>query len=123
MAADRYEPRPDSNPARAGRRNSDGLVGFPLRDRRSGRLVVLLGRRDLMRAWPAHGKAAPIRRAMRPGIIRIGPDASLAEARRRLRADRSRPLVVVGGEDQVVGTLTEADLWEASHSWRRRHRG
>jgi CBS domain-containing protein len=85
---------------------------FPVRDRRTGRLIGLLGREDLRRGGRAHGELTPVRRVMHPAVARVEPEMPLAEAQRRLRANPSRPLVVVDGEHRVVGLLSAADLEE-----------
>jgi CBS domain-containing protein len=79
--------------------------------REAGKLVGLVTERDLVVSVLAHGGSAsrPLRDAMRPGIPRVGVDASGTACAALMRDHATRHLLVEDGGD-VVGVVSMRDV-------------
>jgi CBS domain-containing protein len=79
--------------------------------REAGELVGLVTERDLVVSVLASGGAAsrPVREAMRPGIPRVGADASGAACAALMRDHATRHLLVERG-GEVVGVVSMRDV-------------
>ncbi len=79
--------------------------------REDGKITGLVTERDLVATVLARGGDAslPIREAMRPGIPRIGPDATETETAEMMRDHFTRHLLVEDG-GKVVGIVSMKDV-------------
>jgi CBS domain-containing protein len=79
--------------------------------REAGKVVGLVTERDLVVSVLAHGGSAsgPVRGAMRPGIPRVGADASGAACAALMRDHATRHLLVEQG-GEVVGVVSMRDV-------------
>jgi len=58
-------------------------------------------------------KKITVNSAMTKNVITITPDALLEDAALRMRANRISDLVVVEGDNKLVGIITESDIFDA----------
>ena len=89
------------------------LRELPVLRRADGRLVGVIGERDILRAQQRHADENMMRRTVREFMVapaeQIGPTADLDEAATRLGQQGIGSLIVVEG-DAVVGLLTTSDV-------------
>lgn len=86
---------------------------FPVIDDRSGAVVGLLTREDLVKGLQEHGRDGVVAKAMHTKVLTITPDVPLIEAQRRLATAKLTSVPVVDGGNVLVGLLTATDIGEA----------
>jgi CBS domain-containing protein len=81
---------------------------------KKGRVVGILARRDLqLAARHFHEAPAEVADVMHKPVVTISPTAGLATAAKRMRENRIGCLPVLNRGQQVVGMITETDMFRA----------
>ncbi len=92
---------------------STAQADFPILEWGTGKLVGMLGEKELLGGLQKHGGTAPIREVMHSTIPAIDSDELLYLALEKMVKSRMRAAPVVDQQGQLVGLLTTADVNEA----------
>lgn len=92
---------------------STSQADFPVLEWGSNRVAGLIGEVDLLRGLQSLGAHAAAREVMRTKIVAASPDESLHAAQQKMAANRTRALLVLNPEGELLGLLTADDVNEA----------
>jgi Zn-dependent protease/CBS domain-containing protein len=92
---------------------STSQADFPVLEWGSNRVAGLIGETELLRGLQSLGTSAAAREVMRTGVLFASPDEPLHAAQQKMLAGRTRALLVLDPNGELLGLLTASDVNEA----------